>query len=122
MVRIAFVLLSSLILYGCGSVGDEDTYIGEYLLQKFESENRIIISKGGKYIHRVEAKGKILSEKISVWDKDESNGDKGITFRAFQLDNQSGGGFWFVVPQKDWLGYIELCQDVEEQICFKKIK
>lgn len=116
---VGFVLF---ILMGCSRTVDETEYPGDYVIEKSDVKNRIIVFANGKYKHRTESKGVVAIERDGYWDKDEFGGYKGITFKTFRFENGGGGGFWFVVPDRSWSGDIRLCIDVEESICFKKIR
>jgi hypothetical protein len=120
--KIFGVLVSLPILCSCSGVANGGEYEGVYLMKEANSFNKILISSDGKYVHSIESNGTITSKKEGYWDKDESNGDMGITLRSFELHNQPGGGFWFIVPEKNLLGTIRLCIDIDEQICFDKMR
>jgi hypothetical protein len=120
-VTLGFLLLS---LSGCSKPVDEVDYPGTYVIERSQTKNIVIVLSGGKYKHRFELGQTAAEEREGLWDKDESGGRIGITFKSFQYEigGPGKGGFWFVVPSRDAHGIVQLCIDVEETNCFKKVK
>lgn len=129
MKKTVLLVLTMILPSGCGwSVGEND-YPGLYILKEVHTREEIEVVADGTYKHRFESDKESISEH-GYWDKDQFGGEKGITFRSFQVKSRQirkPRGYWFVVPQRSWSREILLCFDLERfelegNGCFSKVE
>jgi hypothetical protein len=111
------IVLGMTLLTGCGSDVSKSDYPGTYVHTRPDTKETIEIIADGRYKHRREWSGKQVFYKEGYWQKDVAGGNAGITFIAF-----NNIGYWFVVPERSWMGKVLLCVDADYEVCFEKVQ
>lgn len=108
---------------GCSRVLSKDELVQSYQFSLDNSRQELRVKPDGKYVNVFYSQDKVVWSDQGDWTYDESSGQKGITLNRFRFGfpeySLSERGFWFVVPEKSFIGTTLLCFDLDLNRCFE---
>lgn len=120
----ALTLCCTLLLASCsGGVSDSDL-IGTYVAQQGDVRQEIVVQSGGRYSNTLYKSGNVEWREDERWVREVVANRSGVTFSRFRwgLPGYSfAQGYWFVSPEKNFLGRVKLCYDLDLGRCFDRV-
>lgn len=129
------ILLSLIFLAACDEREAASDIAGTYRFEGKGETQEIAVEEGGRYVNSYFRDGALIWRDEGVWEHDEAGNEKGITFEEFRFglddhsprhsdfglkDNFPRRGYWFVVPERSFLGSARLCFDPDLDHCFER--
>ena len=114
-----------LLLLSLAACGDDDADIGIAGTYSFEADGEaqtIAISDDGHFVNSYYRDGALVWRDEGAWAPYTVGQDKGIAFEDFRLgvnDASPKRGYWFVAPERNWLGAARFCFDPDLGRCLE---
>lgn len=122
-VRLPILCLMFLSLAACGEDNAAADIAGTYSFEAEGEAQTLDIGGDGHFVNSYYRDGALVWRDEGAWTFYVAGRETGVTFEDFRLglaDEFAERGYWFVAPERTWLGATRFCFDRDDDRCLEE--